>query len=89
MFEVTGSPVILESLHFGFTKGDRSSELEDLIKAITVEGVGVSDHHKIDMCFGYVIVTLPNPALDYDKYVCARTTYIKELTETVKPFKEN
>lgn len=88
MFEVTGSPVILESLHFGFTKSEKASELEQLIKAINVEGVKVSDHHKIDMCFGYVVITLPNPTIDCDKYVYARTTYIKELTETVKPFKE-
>lgn len=89
MFEVTGSPVILESLHFGFTKSEKSSELEELIKAINVKHVRISDHHKIDMCFGYIVVTLPNPSIDYDKYVFARTTYIKELTETVKPFKEN
>lgn len=58
MFEVTGSPVILESLYFGFTKSEKSSELEDLIKAISVEGVKVSDHHKIDMCFGYAVVNV-------------------------------
>lgn len=89
MFEVTGSPVIVESLHFGFTKSEKASELEQLIKSIKVKYVGVSDHHKIDMCFGYVVVTLPNPSIDYDKYKFFRTEYIKELTKVVEPFKGN
>lgn len=87
MFEVTSSPSILESFNFGFTEGKKSSELENLIKNIKVDKVKHSNY-PIDMAFGYVVMSLPNPCEDFNLYKECRESFIAELTKVVQPYKE-
>lgn len=82
--DVKPSPVIKESLSFGFTSCEKSKVLKSTIESISVAGhtnVGVCE---IDMVFGFAVVTLPNPAIDLDTYISVRNTVVKIIKTMVE-----
>lgn len=82
--DVKPSPIIKESLAFGFTDCRKSESLKLALKTITVDGhtrVGICD---LDMVFGFAIVTLPNPAIDLDVYISVRNAVVQSIKSMVE-----
>ena len=74
--EVTGSKLIQESFHFGFTKCENTSKLENKLKGVDVEGCKFVS---VDMAFGYIVFALPSPSIDLSQYQKARTALISAV----------
>ena len=83
MVDVTGGPKIQESLHFGFVNCDRAEYLEELrckLKNLESYGYYVVS---IDLAFGYIVLTLPNPAIDFCEYKKQRDFVVSKIKEIV------
>lgn len=74
------SPVIKEAFTFEST-AQGSLVLERRIKAINVDGVKVD---QVDVLFGIIHVTLPNPAVFTTRYNMSRTMLFSELTAIIE-----
>lgn len=80
MVDVTGSPKIQESLHFGFTNCDLAEELRCNLKNLGSYGYHIVS---IDLAFGYIVLTLPNPAIDFNEYKKQRDFVVSKIKEIV------
>lgn len=80
--EINGSPKIQESLHFGFTDTNKVREVEKGI----YDQLKISDVYvvSLDMVFGYVVVTLPNPAIDFKAYESKRLEAVGALLKVLE-----
>lgn len=80
MVDVTGSPKIQESLHFGFTNCDRSEKLRGELKNLESYGYHIVS---IDLAFGYIVLALPNPAMDFNEYKKQRDFVVSKIKDIV------
>ena len=85
MIDVTCSSKIQESLHFGFTNCDRAEDLRCKLKNIESYGYYVVS---IDLAFGYIVLTLPNPAIDFCEYKKQRDFVVLKIKEIVSDIGE-
>jgi len=74
------SPKILEQIGFGFTDTNLKTKIKNAIEGISVDGVTLTH---LDMIFGLVQISLPNPSVDYCEYNKARTNFVKELEKVL------
>lgn len=80
MIKVTGSPKINESLHFGYTKDKNAESLKNKLLDLSKSGFRVIS---VDVVFGFIVVGLSNPALDFDKYTSERKDVINAIESIV------
>ena len=81
MVDVTGSQKIQESLHFGFTNADKTENLRRNLKNLESYGYYIVS---IDLAFGYIVLTLPNPARDFNEYKKQRDFVILKIKEILE-----
>lgn len=82
MREISGSPKIQESLHFGFTDTNKTRKVErDIKEQLKITGINIIS---LDMVFGYVVVTLPNPAIDFKAYESKRSEVVGMLLKVLE-----
>lgn len=78
--KIEPSPKILEQLKFGFTDSNLVDKIKGGIEGISVDGVELIN---LDMVFGLVQVSLPNPSVNYWEYFKARVSFTKELKKVL------
>lgn len=79
--EVTTSPSIKEQFVFGFTDGEKAWKLRENLEAIDIKGCRVLF---IDMVFGHICMTLPNPAISLSVYQQTREKIVKTIKRLVE-----
>lgn len=76
MIKVTGSPKIQERFSFGFTDDKHAKELEIKLNELSAFNFKILD---IDVVFGYVTTTLPNPAINSEEYKIQRGIFVEKI----------